>query len=133
MKFSQLTTLANILNTAYIAVLQSGKVYKITFQNFLSNFYNKDEIDTKLANITAGSAPFTIKELGPYSIDAEGQRIVTHSLNNEFAVYWVFEWSVSQNAYLQRQTNIAEGDRDANSVTFVSNRAIDQFKVVFIG
>ncbi|MDT8308870.1 MAG: hypothetical protein RQ866_05025 [Bacteroidales bacterium] len=133
-KYSQIKPIvSSLLNTAYLAATQAGSVVLITFQNLLSNYYNKDQIDAIVANITVGAAPFTIVEKGPYSIAENGTLEVTHNLHNESAIYKTFEWSDSMGKYLLRQTDLAEGNRTADTVTFVSGRAIDKLMFVFIG
>lgn len=132
-KFSQLTTLSNILQSSYVAVLQAGKVYKAKIQSLLANYYTKAEVDQKIANVQAGGVAWEFKVLENQSLVANVAKQFNHDLNNEDVIYQYLVWNTTQGKYIKTQSSPPEGNRLDNSIYLVSPIDIPKFKLIFFG
>jgi len=133
MKFSQLPVISSILETASVAVLQAGKVYRITKQNLFSNYYTKSQVDTLISNVTAGGVPWQLQTFDNLSIAESSTRVITHNADNIDFMYDVLIWSDSEGKYLRMQTPLAETGRTKDSLTLFSGLAISKFQVTVFG
>jgi len=132
-KISQLTELSSIIATAILAVVQNGKTYFIKFQNFLANYYTKDEIDTKLANLEIGGVPWQEKTFEDVEIEANTVKVITHNLNNINFRWEFLEYNVTYGKYLDKNWKPTVADRTANTISLISTADIEKCKLIFFG
>lgn len=132
-KISQFTTITTALTSAYVTLVQAGVNVIITVENFLTNYYNKDEVDQIIENLVIGGSTIGKRTLENQSINAEQSKTFTHNLSTLDFTYSFLIWNDSLQKYIEAQFKLPENNRTTTTVSLYSSQAISNFKLIFIG
>ncbi|MBL7105754.1 MAG: hypothetical protein ISS18_15625 [Bacteroidales bacterium] len=124
-KFSNLDSISSVIQSAYVAVLQAGKVYKSSLQTFFANYYTKSQVDALLAAIQAGGVQwaFDIQTGKTISI---GENLYSHNLGTD-QFFFVAQDSDG------KQINPTVNGKSSNSITLKSTREHTNVTFIFFG